>query len=300
MSKHYCIGSHLAVRKGDLREVVNQALEDDENCVQFFLGSNKSINRSKITHIEETLNLIPEDFLVISHFPYTANLAGLGKLGELAWNGCAEVDNYVSRWLNSLSQELFQLSQFPRSAVVIHPGSFKRRIPAMKSIAMSINKIDFPENSRLYLENCAGEGNKIFRNLSELKMILDRIDPNKLPYIGVCLDTAHTWGVGDIDLETVEGVQFYFDSFKNEIGDVYNVPLLIHLNDSLVHKGAKKDRHAFPGEGYIWKYDRSSLERLLEITHEREIPVLVETGDSTVCRYIFERYQRRKRKIMGF
>ena len=52
---------------------------------------------------------------------------------------------------------------------------------------------------------------------------------------------------------------------------------LLHLNDSEVPLGSKKDRHARLGSGYIWKDDFKPLIYLLNKCKDHDIPMILET-----------------------
>jgi endonuclease IV len=66
-----------------------------------------------------------------------------------------------------------------------------------------------------------------------------------------------------------------FHDFDKYIGlDKFN---LLHLNDSQVEIGSKKDRHECLGYGNIWKEDSKSLKYLLTLCGEKNIPVILET-----------------------
>ena len=55
---------------------------------------------------------------------------------------------------------------------------------------------------------------------------------------------------------------------------------LVHLNDSLVKLGSKKDRHALIGTGYIWGESTLSLATLCAICAKFSIPIVLETDPS--------------------
>ena len=165
-----------------------------------------------------------------------------------------------------------------RSGVVIHPGSYPDREDGHCAVAMTLNRINFPKNSFLLLENCAGEGNKLCRTFEEIRKVMDLLEPEKKKHVKVCVDTAHIWGQGDYDLSSIEGVDKMFEDFEKFLG-IENFYLL-HLNDSKVPLGSKKDSHACLGEGWIWKNSFKSLVYLLNKCKENQIPMVLETDES--------------------
>lgn len=273
----WLIGAHVGFG-GCICNAIKESIKYGMYATQFFMGNPHSFSRHQITKedINQSNNILKHFPLhVFSHFPYIINLAGSTK--SLAWNGNIDQDNKTMSVITSLQYELDAISQLDAitNGVVIHPGSFKDREQGIKAISQSINKIEFTEGSKLLLENCAGEGSKIPRNLQEIKQIIEGIDKAKRKYIGVCIDTAHIWGVGEYDLRKCEEVKRLFDEFDTVIGMEYFS--LLHLNDSKVPLGSKKDRHANIGTGYIWEKDITSLLLLLSICTKRKIPIVLET-----------------------
>ncbi|MBR2895859.1 MAG: deoxyribonuclease IV, partial [Oscillospiraceae bacterium] len=78
----------------------------------------------------------------------------------------------------------------------------------------------------------------------ELREIIDRV--NCKERIGVCLDTCHVSDAGYDITNDLDGVVTEFDRV---VGLKYL--RAVHINDSMNPLGAKKDRHALIGEGYL-------------------------------------------------
>jgi deoxyribonuclease-4 len=246
---------------------------------QFFMGNPKSYTRQKIGDDDiEASNKILDRFplKVFTHFPYIANLNG--SVNSLAWSGDSKIDKTTSIMLRELEYELSVLSRLNSkvSGVVIHPGCYPDRTKGLQTIAKSINKINFKGTSKLLLENCAGEGRKLCKNFSEFKTVYSLVEDCKKESVGFCIDTAHIWGEGLYDLRRIDEIERMFDEFDSEIG--LEKITLIHLNDSEVPFGSKKDRHEILGYGHIWGGDVSSLLYLLNFCRERDIPMVLETS----------------------
>ena len=276
------IGAHLGFST-TLFPTLSEAVQRGMLTVQFFMGNPKSAwkrTQLKDDDIDECRSLMERFPLnVFSHFPYCANLAGKSKLGELAWSGNDSVDRSLAGVMDALEMELATVAklQSGRTGVVIHPGSYPDRDVGHVTVAETINRLSFPPGSTLLLENCAGEGNKLCRDFRELRGVLDLIDLRKRPHVKVCVDTAHLWGQGDYDLSTVEGIDAMFSDFDELLG--MSSFHLLHLNDSRVPLGSKKDAHAPLGEGYIWGDSFASLTRLIDHCKTHGIPMVLETSD---------------------
>jgi deoxyribonuclease IV len=270
----WCGGSHICIEK-TLYDTVLSAVNSGMNCFQFFLGSPQSYTRRKcdLDDITRAVKLAKDfNIMVVSHTCYLYNLNG--SANQLCWSGDKAQDGKTISMIKQLEYELSVLSNFERNAVVIHPGSYKNRIEGMNTIIKTLNKIKFSEGSMLLLENCAGEGNKIPKDFKEIKYILDRIEHKD--NIGVCLDTAHIHGQGDYNLSKPEEVLRMFKEFDKIIG--LGKLKLIHLNDSEVTLGAKKDKHELIGHGKIWGESMKGFETLILFCKDKKIPTVLETS----------------------
>lgn len=275
-------GAHTAFSKKIYPSILH-AVNTGMYTTQVFMGNPRSFKRQDIcdTDIDKVNKLITRfPMHIFTHFPYIANLAGKSEKGGLAWDGNDIVDDKLIYILKQLSYELGIVARIEtkHSGVIIHPGSYVDRDAGHRAVAKSINRISFSPGSKLLLENCAGEGNKLCKTFEEIKMVFDLVEPENHQYIGVCVDTAHVWGQGDYDLSQVSEVDRMFDEFDKIIGlDNF---CLLHLNDSKVHFGAKKDEHELLGEGYIWGDSFESLIHLLNLCKLHNIPMVLETEES--------------------
>jgi deoxyribonuclease-4 len=143
------------------------------------------------------------------------------------------------------------------------------------AIAKSINKINFSTGSTLLLENSAGKGCSLATTFEEIAEIIKQILPEKQEYIGVCIDTAHLCGWGEYNLSICSEVKRMFEDFDRIIG--IKKFTLLHLNDSVVPFGSKKDHHALLGTGCIWENSFESLILLVNTCNQYKIPMLLET-----------------------
>ena len=267
-------GSHISLEK-TLYDTVLSAIKRGMSCFQFFLGSPLSFSRKKfdLNDITRAVKLAKNfDIQVISHSCYLYNLNGSSK--QLCWCGDTQQDGKTIGMIKQLEYELSILSNFEGGSVVIHPGSYQNREEGMDCIAKTINKIKFPEGSMLLLENCAGEGNKIPRNFKEIKYILDKVEQKN--HVGICIDTAHIHGQGDYDLSDPLEVIRMFEEFNLEVG--LDKLKLIHLNDSEVVLGAKRDKHELIGQGKIWGKSICGFKQLIHLCKKYDIPTCLETS----------------------
>jgi len=276
-SMFWDVGAHTSF-SNNILPTIQYAVSQGMYSCQFFMGNPKSFTRQKIsfedlTASKKLMQRFPMN--VFTHFPYIANLNGSVK--SLAWNGDSIQDRKTSHMLRELEYELSIVSNFVfgRSGVVIHPGCYPDIDVGLDTIAKTINKINFTENGKLLLENCAGEGRKLCKDFQEIGRVFEGIDSSKKNNVGVCVDTCHIFAAGIYDLRSCDEVDRMFVDFDRYIGlDKFN---LLHLNDSKTIFGSKKDRHELLGEGYIWGESFSSLIYLLNRCKENGIPMILET-----------------------
>jgi deoxyribonuclease-4 len=272
-------GAHTQFSK-NIYKTLKKSLLYSMTVTQFFLGSPKSFTRHRVSQedIDICKKLLTRYPLhVFSHFPYVANFAGSVK--QLAWSGDIEQDIKTQFIINELEYELSVMSNFSqggkRNGVVIHPGNYKNRLLGIEAISKSINKINFTEGSTLLLENAAGKGCSLATTFEEIKEIIDQVIPEKQKHVGVCIDTAHLCGWGEYDLSQCSEVTRMFEDFDRIIG--VEKFTLLHLNDSVVPCGSKKDHHALLGTGHIWTNSFKSLVLLLDTCKKYGIPIMLET-----------------------
>ena len=276
------VGSHMQWC-GTLEKTLLNSINHGMYSIQFFLGSPQSFNRTRVTteDINKTQQLnqrFPTN--IFSHAPYLYNLCG--SKSSLAWATDDTQSNKTRHILSELEYELGVLANFTekRNGVIVHPGNYTDREIGLETISKSINKINFPKNSKLLLENSAGQGTSLATTFEEIRKIIDNVNENNKKHIGVCIDTAHIFGYGSYDLSKINEVERMFTEFNKIIGIKWLD--LIHFNDSSVKLGSKKDRHELIGNGYIWGEDLSSCIYLLGRCCKLGIPMVLETCPSDI------------------
>ena len=264
----YNLGAHVGFSK-EMKESVKMGIDFSLRSIQLFLGNKLSYNRATLSRkdVSDTLDILYEyNMNIYSHFPYTSNLAG--SKNNLAWSGDSSQDAKTSALISGITHELNQISAFNipdknlHSGVVIHPGNAEKTKEGLDTICTSINKITFPKNSVLLLENSSGSGTSLCRSFEEIKYIIDNIDECQKEHVNVCIDTCHLFcACTKYDLGKETKVIDMFNDMKHSFG--MDKLKLIHLNDSLTPLGKKTDRHASLGNGHIWKNNEVGLKTFL-------------------------------------
>ena len=194
---------------------------------------------------------------ILAHAPYTLNLASATeKTYEFA---CMVIKEDIAR-MNALEIEY----------LVFHPGSHTG-IGVDAGISNIINglnqAITGEENLTVLLETMSGKGSEIGVTFEELKRIRDgMIHPER---VGICLDTCHVFSAG---YDIVNKLDEVIEEFDSVLGLEHLKA--IHLNDSMMPFGSRKDRHATIGNGEIGE---ETLIRFLTHPRLKGIPVYLET-----------------------
>ena len=234
------IGCHLSI-EGGYYSMGQRIIKMGGNTFQYFTKNPKGRAQTK-TPAPEDVSALRE--LIISngmtmplaHAPYT-------------YNPCSK-DEEVRRYSgDSMHGELMFLENLPGSMYNFHPGCHVGQgvEQGVEYISDMLNRVLWKGmHTTVLLETMAGKGTEIGRSFEELRMIIDRVDPEFRDSLGVCFDTCHVNDAGYDIVNNLDGVLMEFDR-------IVGIDRLraVHLNDSMNPMESHKDRHAKIGEGYI-------------------------------------------------
>ncbi len=233
----FYLGCHLSPSAG-LRAMGETALSINATTFQFFTRNPRG-SKAKAIDPEDAAALcvlMAEHSFgpVVAHAPYTIN-------------PCSKDERTREFALQTMADDLVRMEHFPHNYYNFHPGSHTGQgtETGIVLIAETLNTILHPEQTTtVLLETMAGKGSEVGGRFEELRAILDRVELGD--HMGVCLDTCHVHDAGYDIVHDLDGVLTEFDR-------VIGLERLkaIHINDSLNPLGARKDRHARIGEGYI-------------------------------------------------
>ena len=254
------LGTHMSVAKG-IAAAAENTVKMQADTMQIFSrnprGSGyrdyeeKEIERFQ--EIRRRSGLGP----ILAHAPYTMNLA-------------SDKDKVYEFACMVLREDVARMDRLGIENLVFHPGSHTG-IGVEKGIVNIVRGLDQAitgeEKITVLLETMSGKGTEIGERFEELRAIRDgAAHPER---IGICLDTCHVFAAGYDIVHDLDGVLQEFD-------EILGLELLkaVHLNDSKMPFGSRKDRHAVTGEGEI------GMEALMQIvTHPRlrHLPFYLET-----------------------
>lgn len=257
------LGAHLSVAGGTWR-AVERAVELGCTALQIFTQapgrwSGRTIPDDETERFRSEILAAGLDGVVFAHAPYLSNPAS----GD--------------RWLRrrSLALVVNQLERARRlglSGVVLHPGAHTGDGVAtgLDRTASGLSEVfdATPHAPPLLLEVTAGQGTCLGSDLHQIGALLERLPADRT---GVCWDTAHLWGAG-YDLSTEPGWERVWAEFRDATGR--DRPDLLHLNDTDVELGSRRDRHQRIGFGRI---GRDGFARIVRDARLRTVPMVLET-----------------------
>jgi deoxyribonuclease IV len=228
-----------------------RAAEMDAGGVQIFLADPQGWKAPKPRPDGEALR--DGDVMVVVHAPYVLNVATTNNRIRIP-----------SRKL--LAQHAAAAAAVGAAGLVVHGGHvLAKDDPAVgvdnwrKTFARQADDGGFAVP--LWIENTAGGGNAMARDLDALGRLFDVVGEFGA---GVVLDTCHAWAAG-WDLE----------SAVRDVRALTGRIDLVHLNNSRDPHASSRDRHAPLADGEI------PMDLLVEVARQADCPVVLETpGDA--------------------
>ena len=210
----------------------------------------------------------------------TAFITGLGETGVR--EACAH-DSYLinlaspdpvlrARSTESFISELKRCYALRLNYLVSHPGNFiDDRASGLARNAEAITQAleRAPGDTMLLLEMTAGAGTVLGSTFDEMAQLIEMIPSPHRARVGVCVDTAHIFAAGYDLVTDYDGVWAEFDDVLGR-----SRLRMMHLNDSKVPLGSRKDRHELIGEGAIGE---ATFRRIMNDERLASIGKVIET-----------------------
>ncbi len=219
----------------------------DADLVQMFLSNPQSYKAPNPRDNAEELAASDIDLYV--HSPYVMNPANPNNRIRIP-----------SR--KTIAQTMDAAAAIGAKGVIVHGG----HVGEDEDIAVGFERwrkvfeyADEPWTVPLLIENTAGGGNAVVRELANYGPLWDEIGDFN---VGIVIDTCHAWAAGE-DLESA------VETVRAATGRVD----LVHCNNSRDPHGSRRDRHANLESGEI----PGGL--LLSVVRQADVPVVVETPD---------------------
>ena len=256
------LGAHVSTA-GGIDTGIDRIAELGGTCVQVFTQSPRmwkptahkpeAIARFKARRTETGVET------VVCHALYLVNLA-------------SPADDIYAKSIAALRATLEAAGAIEAEGVIFHVGShlgagfeagLERVVPALRQILELTT-----DRTWLLLENSAGAGGTIGRDLDELVAIYEALDRH--PRLGLCLDTCHLF-VSGVDI----GDPAVLDATLGDLDARMGLDRLrcLHINDSKAPLGSNKDRHDNLLDGLIGE----RLATVLGHPRLQHLPAVLET-----------------------
>ncbi len=265
------LGSHVGMSGKDMfAGSVKEAISYGANTFMIYTGAPQNTRRKELSelNIEEGHKIMNENGMeeFIVHAPYIINPANTIN------------PNTFELAVDFLRLELHRSCAMGSHVLVLHPGAHvgAGREKGIQRIADCLNMVledksifTLPNGSfcHIALETMAGKGSEIGFTFEDLTEIYEKVIRNDI--LRVCMDTCHMHDAGYPVATDFDSVLTAFDK-RLGISQI----AAIHLNDSKNICGARKDRHANIGEGYIG-YD--ALRGIVHHPALMDVPKILET-----------------------
>ncbi|HEX6972193.1 MAG TPA: deoxyribonuclease IV [Limnochordia bacterium] len=264
------IGCHLSIA-GGFGRLMDRAAEVGADVVQYFPKNPKSyrVKRFDPAALRREAAAAGKDAKEsVCHSPYVTNLSATGELRGLT----------VASIVNDL--EICEAYGTPYLVVHCgkHVGSGEAAGRAQMVDALDAILDQFHGRTMVLLENTAGQGTELGRTIDELLAIHAEISqPDR---VGICFDTCHAFASGLLDLTDWD--RFVTEFERPEFQKLLRV---IHLNDSKMPAGSRRDRHARLGEGELGE---AGLAAFLRLESVQQRPIVIETPVEDELQYADE------------
>lgn len=277
------IGCHLSIARG-YAAMGADALSIGADTFAFFTrnprgGAARALDLDDIDRLRRLLDERGFGRLV-AHAPYT-------------YNPCSAKEDVRAFARGAIREDLERLEALPGQLYNLHPGAHvgQGAERGVELIAETLASAMFEgQRTCVLLETMVGKGTEVGGRFEELAAIIAAFlarRPELAPCIGVCLDTCHVHDAGYDISRDADGVLAEFDR-------VIGLEWLraVHINDSKNPCGARKDRHARIGEGYLGSAELGAgmegFARIVRHPALRDLPFILETPQDGLAGYARE------------
>lgn len=289
MSNQSYIGAHTSITPNILAGI-EYMHKLGANAIQIFTGPSQSSSLRVKQHVSEPelikKYLFRNNIKLVIHAIYTINFCS-----------APATSTRIKYAQDNVIYDLELGEKIGACCVVVHIGSQGQlgldNETAYNNMVSNINAILLATAAsaphvNLALEVPAGQGKQIASSLEELTRLwmlcIKDIDAHTRKRLGICIDTAHLFSSGH-DIRNVKQFNDYLSKFNSAIGKEHI--LCIHLNDSKVALGARRDVHQGLGEGYLFGDGNGNgsnmsvalkvIQKLVNFAKTLAIPVILET-----------------------
>ncbi len=236
------IGSHIS-REKTLNDTIKKIVDNHGNALQIFASNPRSSKITSLNPIFFSNTIIPDNFKLIIHNPYTINLATPTILNK------RQIDLKDCYWIKLILNELMIANSLNAIGCIVHTGKSLKNgiIDGIENMKIAIDYIideiiKHKWNSKLILETASGQGTELLSNYQDFLDFYNSFNQIQKKHFKICIDTCHVWASG-YELKEI----FDLTILNKNIQDI----LIIHANNSKNPKKSHLDRHEIITDGYI-------------------------------------------------
>lgn len=255
----------------DAFKLVSDNMHDAIPCAALFISGprNTHLNITKEEAREIARVLEASRRAIVFHASYM----------DLPWSAATLEDDVFAR-----VDSMLGICALAGADIVIHSSTHifepNRSRPILQRLSAAIekahNKYKDARIPRIFIETMSYDERfgspKALNAIFDDQTILWRARDDKMCRIGLCIDTAHIWAAG-ADISTRLSCGTWFESIRADI------PVAMHLNDSLEALGTRNDVHTTLGNGEIWSIEDGYV-AALAWARRRRAPVILERNDT--------------------
>ncbi|SHE62708.1 Endonuclease IV [Seinonella peptonophila] len=253
-------GCHISVAKG-FYKACQQAQNLGAESFQVFTKNPRSLRPKKLNKEDARKGrefCQAQGLTLVTHTPYISNLS-------------TPKDDLHQVTIRSIREDLQIAEAFGAIGAVVHCGKHmgEGEQAGIERMIETLNQIlsESDVETKLLLENTAGQGTELGLSIQQLAMIRDATDYKEK--IGFCFDTCHGFAAG---IWTAESFPEFVKSMKK--CGYYDHLVAIHFNDSKAPFNSRKDRHQKIGKGEIGS---EALQCFLQEPSFEHLPIILET-----------------------
>jgi deoxyribonuclease-4 len=233
------LGAHVRRRHTGIEGALEEASLRDADCLQIFISNPRAwaAPRYDDAQVERFRAGLAAGGLTpcVAHLSYVGNVA--------SWDATT-----LRRTRELLGSSVRACDALGVDLLVVHAGAGGPQGPdAARTTAAESFGLAVAEAERVHVlvELMAGTSAAVASIPSEAEDLFTAVADDRL---GLCLDTAHLFAAG-VPLDVADGVDGLSGELRRRGLDERLA--LVHANDSVFERGARRDRHADIGDGLI-------------------------------------------------
>jgi deoxyribonuclease IV len=233
------LGAHVRRRHTGIEGAIEEAALRGADCIQIFISNPKAWAPPR--YEDPQVERFREGLSASGLTPCAAHLSYVGNVAS--WDPTT-----LRRTRELLIATVHACDALGVHLLVVHAGAGgpQGRETALVAAAESFRlAVDESEHVRVLVELMAGTSGAVASVPSDAEELFAGVADDRL---GLCLDTAHLFAAG-VPLDVADGVQGLSEELRGRGLDQRLA--LVHANDSVFERGARRDRHADIGDGRI-------------------------------------------------